>query len=471
MEDFSNINLQENDDEELGDTTIVRLAERPSSDGTQHKKMKSGLIMISNAERFRRQTETLTTGLMHRIPTRCPSQNIGNEVLQSRNTQLIEFYDVTDCDRYVRACDDKYVILILSNHHAQNTNTVSDFAQIPQIIVIYCCMSEASFNGCIPQMSFESQFSVLNSLPETLMDTPIHYVDSTAQYVLMDLFFAELIQEVPRTKNTIEAFIEFCRSMYENDPKYPIYVKQMEEFFEKYNEEDAIRWYTRSDSFAFRMAIKTCASLDFTTLSKIGFFLRDMHIQLKKLHDKQLGKELKPGLVVFRGVIISKEEFESLKTEGALFFTRSFLSATKKKDVAHMYSGKDTWNNTDDKESVRISFQIDYIELEEKPIAYLGKHSQVPDEEEVMLSMGMIFCVKTCRKVEGNANYTWEIQMVRGEKEANIEKVLGRLYSLAQISASAVFRGMNIFGATIHDGEHSGESGKLITHPLKFQFS
>jgi hypothetical protein len=369
----------------------------------------------------------------------------------------------------VKSCVGKYVILILSDHHAQNKNTISDFAQIPQIIVIYCCMSEASFNECIPRVSFENQFSVLNKFPETMIDNHIHYVDSTIQHVLMDLFFAELIRDIPQTENTIEEFIEFCRSTYENHPKYPIYVKQMENFVKDYTEEDAIRWYTRADSFVFRMALKTCASLDFTALPKIVFFLRDMHIQLKKLHDKQLGKELKPDLVVFRGVVISKEEFESLKTEGALFFTRSFLSTTINKHVAYMYSGKGTKNNTDDKESVCISFRIDYIELQEKPIAFIGKYSQFHDEEEVMLSLGIVFRVKTCKKIEGNANYSWEIQMVRGENEAKIEKFLSQFYTLVQISASGVLPSIPISQAAIQNGQHLGESGKLITHPLKSQ--
>jgi hypothetical protein len=464
MKGFSNIESQENDGNVLGDTIIIRLAERPSSDGTQ-RKMKSGLIMISNAKIFRHQTETLTADLKYRISTRCPTQNIGNEVLQPKNIEVKQFYDVPACDRHVKKCNNKYVILILSDHHAQNTNTVSHFAEIPHIVVIYCCVSEASFNECIPRMSSKNQFSVLNSLPDTLMDPPIHYVDSTSQYVLVDLFFAELIRDVPQTEKTIEEFTEFCHSTYKNDPNYPTYVKQMEDFTKKYNGENAIGWYTKSDSFISRMVIKTCASLDFPALPKIGFFLRDMYIQLKKLHDEQLGKELKRGLVVYRGAIISKEEFESLKTVGALFFTRSFLSTTKNKKVAHMFSGKDTRNNTDDNKSVCISYQIDYVGLEERPIAFLGEYSRFRDEEEVMLSLGIVLRVKTCKKVKGDANYSWKIQMVRGENEAKIEKVFGGLYSLAQISASGVFLGM--VNTIIHDGEHSGESGKLTTHPFK----
>jgi hypothetical protein len=100
-------------------------------------------------------------------------------------------------------------------------------------------------------------------------------------------------------------------------------------------------------------------------------------MKLKELHKKQLGKKLKPGLKVYRGAIISKVEFESLKTEGALFFTRSFLSTTAKKNVADMYSGKDTRHNTDDKKSVRISFQIDYIGLEDKPMAFLDEYNEL----------------------------------------------------------------------------------------------
>jgi hypothetical protein len=66
--------------------------------------------------------------------------------------------------------------------------------------------------------------------------------------------------------------------------------------------------------------------------------------------------------------------------------------------------------------------------LEEKPMAFLDEYNRFADEEEVMFSLGTIFLVMNCEKVETNGTYWWEIQTVRGKKEAEIEKDLSRLY-------------------------------------------
>jgi hypothetical protein len=189
-----------------------------------------------------------------------------------------------------------------------------------------------------------------------------------------------------------------------------------------------------------------------------------MYLQLKELHDTQLENLLFPGMVVYRGAVISEEELKGLKVKGNLFITRSFLSTTVLREVADVFSSKDT--ETEIGKSVLISIRIDHMEMEEKPIAYLGELSQMPAESEIMLSMGMVLRVETSKKIKANSKYTWEIQLFRGKDEAKIEKDLSRFPDLAQETARGLFLGMDIFLAATDNGRHLGEFSKSITHPL-----
>jgi hypothetical protein len=453
---------QLNIDENLAHRVIVRLAQRSSSNGSNNKTMKSGLFRISNANRFLREDKKLRNDLKLWIPISSQTNELGIEILERMRTESKEFYDIIECVQYIGSCAGKRVILILLDHHAQNRKIASNFTKFSQIIAIYRCVTQACFENWSKHWSFQSQSFIHEVLPRRLTRTPIKELDEASQLLLMQICLTELIVNLPNANEAKEDFLNFCRSSYKDNP---VYIKKIEDFERTYDESDAVRWYTRADSFVFRIVSKTCASLDFSALFKIRFILRDLYVQLQKLHREQLETLLQRDLTVYRGKTLTQVELNRLKVKGELFVTRHFLSTTTEEDVANMFF--DVGLRNEDKVSVLISMHIERTEMQEKPIAFLGELSQFSDESEVMLPMGLVFRTNSYEEICENASYSYKITMVRGKDEKKIEKNLSQFHLIAQTGASCATLGMAIFLRSIQNGEHVGKYCNLMSRALK----
>ncbi|CAF3782262.1 unnamed protein product, partial [Rotaria magnacalcarata] len=67
----------------------------------------------------------------------------------------------------------------------------------------------------------------------------------------------------------------------------------------KYHQKSPVWWYT-CEIFLFGMLNCGLRSLDMEAMSKLGFFIRSLHLQLKELHQEQLADFRKP-FTVYRG--------------------------------------------------------------------------------------------------------------------------------------------------------------------------
>jgi hypothetical protein len=185
---------------------------------------------------------------------------------------------------------------------------------------------------------------------------------------------------------------------------------------------------------------------------------------LKKLHEEQLEDLLKQDTIVYRGKMMLKNELSSIKTNKGLFITRQFLSTSTNKDVAIMYAGDGALDENE--VSVLISMKIDRTEVHDKPIAFIGNHNQLGSETEVMLSMGIVFCLHSIEEVYDESKYLVVLNMIRGEDEKQIENNLSRFHLVTQTGASCAALGMNIFLLLTNNSQHVAEYSKLMSHAL-----
>ncbi|CAF3406503.1 unnamed protein product, partial [Rotaria sp. Silwood2] len=135
--------------------------------------------------------------------------------------------------------------------------------------------------------------------------------------------------------------------------------------------------------------------------------LRDLYEQLETL--------LQRDLTVYRGKMPSKDELHRLKITGQLFITRNFLSTSEEKCVANAFSGDGTID--DDKVSVFISIQIDRREMQKKLTAFLRGLSQIKNESEVILPMGIVFRIDSYEEDNSHSKFSVTIKMIRGKDE------------------------------------------------------
>lgn len=138
---------------------------------------------------------------------------------------------------------------------------------------------------------------------------------------------------------------------------------------------------------------------------KVGFFLRDLHQQIKQLYDKQSTNRVQR--TVYRGQGIYNEEFEKLRSsKGGLLSFNSFLSTSVDLDVSKMYcpiSAPDP-NVT----AVLFKIEIDPT-LTCAPFAFLGEETNFSDEQEVLFSMHSVFRIVEVRELE---NGLWQVELL-----------------------------------------------------------
>ena len=124
--------------------------------------------------------------------------------------------------------------------------------------------------------TISSVFDGKYTFPETLLRTPVEYLAETNQILLMEIFFTELFFHLPRTDHDKGEFFAYCSSIYRDDSAK---LKHLEDFIQRYQEKDAIQWYTNTNSFICTLVIKALNSFDFNALFKLGFYLRDLNFQ------------------------------------------------------------------------------------------------------------------------------------------------------------------------------------------------
>lgn len=91
----------------------------------------------------------------------------------------------------------------------------------------------------------------------------------------------EILFEFDYTEEDRRQFVEFCRKYYAADVNE---LHVIDEFNHSYQTHSPAWWYTR-ECFLYKMLNKALRTHDIDILCKMGFFARDLHQQLKELHD------------------------------------------------------------------------------------------------------------------------------------------------------------------------------------------
>ncbi|CAF1364724.1 unnamed protein product [Adineta ricciae] len=242
---------------------------------------------------------------------------------------------------------------------------------------------------------------------------------------------SEAIIALNHKQSTKDEFISLCNSQYSDNQ---CELDKIDEFHRRYSKEYAIRWYTR-DSFLFRILNNALRTQSIDVLYKLGFFITDLHHQLKDLHRKQLNVLSLPS-VVYRGQFMNKDEFDyRIKNNiGGFLSINSFFSTSTKRDVAPMFTGN---SSSTDVNIESIVFEIK-IEIEKcrQPFADIRSLSYMEEEDEILFSVATVFRVESVGRsdVEG----VWLVRLImNGEEDEellilskNIKDEIGELDNL-----------------------------------------
>jgi tetratricopeptide (TPR) repeat protein len=201
------------------------------------------------------------------------------------------------------------------------------------------------------------------------------------------------------TETDRNEFISQCRQIYKTNKRE---LEKVDEFAKTYVSEDSLWWYTR-DAFIYRLLNKALRIQNIDLLFLFRFYIRDIEKKLYVLHQHQRRSRVR----VYRGQFMSKEELNVLKDSiDKLISVNSFLSTTSNRDVASVYSGS---SSTDDTlEKVLFEIDADPDQIGDKPFADISEISCFKEEDEILMMVGSVFRLN---KIYLGDNQIWHIEM------------------------------------------------------------
>jgi tetratricopeptide (TPR) repeat protein len=209
--------------------------------------------------------------------------------------------------------------------------------------------------------------------------------------------FKEILFELEYDEQSVKDLVNYCREQYSDNVEELNIINQ---FARDYRPDSSIWWYTR-ECFTYQMLNRALRTLESDIITKMGFFIRDLHHQIEKLHSQQFGKHQEKVFTVFRGQGLLIQDFEKLeRTKGGLISFNNFLSTSKKEDISLAFANYALTKT----EFVGILFKmIINPSTPSTPFAMVdGVSYYEAEEEEILFSMHTVFRIDDIKKIANN---------------------------------------------------------------------
>ena len=95
-------------------------------------------------------------------------------------------------------------------------------------------------------------------------------------------------------------FIKYCRMKPSDNFTFDEAV--LTDFEKNYRAENAVNWYTR-ETFIYKLLSRAIRLLEIETLIQMGFFIADLHRQIKQMYYRQIAWYDGKSFIVYRGQI------------------------------------------------------------------------------------------------------------------------------------------------------------------------
>ncbi|CAM4835623.1 unnamed protein product [Rotaria magnacalcarata] len=377
-----------------------------------------------NADKYPLKTETTKTSVRQYLPMEnivvvwldATTDNIDDDTLNSK-VQLQQvartirtFIDSEKCIKWIEEIKNEKIFLIVSGQLGEAImGEIESYSQIA-LTYIYCQQKSnyehlgdeyKKVKGIYTDLSTICQRLKVDAKQwendlNTFQTVPLNFMQELSPEQLLFIknqLFKEYLLEIAYDKDAISDFVDYCESLYSENPKE---LELLKEFNEKYSSDNALYWYTK-DCFLYHMLNKAIRTKDITVLYQMGVFIHDINQQLEKNYAITKARS---SLEVFRGQGMKLEYFEKLKqNQGGLISFNGFLSTSTKYDVAYEFAQRSLSNGF----PIAVLFQMKIDPTNSSyPFASLENHSVDPSEYEILFSFKAIFHIEAIEKIENN---------------------------------------------------------------------
>lgn len=273
-----------------------------------------------------------------------------NNVKQLRRVinNINTFTNVDQCIQFLNNVGDENICMIVSDSLGQNIMPrIHDISQVYSILILSTDKKRheqwikewSKINDVFTSISYIcdalkqiAQDCERNAVPISLVATNEDISSKNLDHFDPSFIYSRILQDILVTiqfdQHHLKKFISYCRDAFADNDKE---LDNIKKFKEKYRNETPIWWYT-NDSFLYPLLNRGFRTLDMEIIMKAGFFIGDLHRQIKQLHSEQ---RTGSRFTVYHGQGLSTLNFEQMKkTKDGLLSFNNFLFTNKDREIA-----------------------------------------------------------------------------------------------------------------------------------------
>jgi tetratricopeptide (TPR) repeat protein len=301
------------------------------------------------------------------------------------------FNDINDekCIEFIDQIVNEQIIMILSRTSMKNLDTSIRNASQLRFIYIVDDTKDSSNDfeknrGIYTNISsvcaeLEKDIKLLTYDLTTILSVPADDTsDSTFAYIQV---LKDILLETDEKTDLKKEMLDFCRQEYaENE----VQLRFIDEFEQNFQADEAVKWYTRQETFLFKMLTRALRIPDPDILFKLRFFIQHLHHQLKSNLSKTL-------MTVYRAQHISNDDFDTiLKNQGGFLAFNQFLSTNKTKIIPKKAKNDLFFNNSE------VKFVLFQMEIG----TTIPRTSIETIPEEILITMATVFRISHVEQID-----------------------------------------------------------------------
>ncbi|CAF4449651.1 unnamed protein product [Rotaria sp. Silwood2] len=251
---------------------------------------------------------------------------------------------------------------------------------------------------------YDRSLTPISILP---VSSTIEINDSNKEFIYLQMVKSLLIN-VEYDKIFRQEFIDYSRKFYLNNESQ---LNIINTFDESYSLHSPIWWYTRK-CFIYSMLRKAFYRQDFELIYRLGFFIRDLHRDIRKSH-AQAHSHQHRAIIIYRATSMTNNEFERVeKSKGCLLSFNDFLTTTLERNMALKFVN--SVHRDSNSRGIIYKITIDPVSTSIPFIALNNLSYLSSNDGDILLSMNTIFRIDNIEKIH---DYLYEINLYPATKK------------------------------------------------------
>ena len=318
----------------------------------------------------------------------------------------------------VQAVPQVNYIYIFSHNDLQNEMWPKEWSKVSGLYTDIKLLCEALIHA--------TQRCDHNSFLISFMKKTDAIVNTNLDTLNLSFMFTKILKEILLTMDFDEGhmkdFFTYCREQFSDNN---VELKNIDMVETEYGSHEPIWWYTY-DCFLYFMLNRALRTMDVDLITKMGFFVRDLHNHITKLHSEQYNRQKHSNsFVVYRGQSVSQADFAQLKSnQGDVIAFNNFLSTSQNADVSLNFARRAIATF----QSVGVLFIITIDpSISATPFANVENASYYEREEEILFSMQSVFRIGQMQRIERD-DRLWQVELtLTGTNDSQLQASMIRM--------------------------------------------